>query len=270
MIFTSWTIELVSIALLGLCLGSFLNVLIIRLPRGRSIWSPGSRCGFCRSPIKAWRNIPLISFLLNRGMCGSCGHPYSFRYFFIELLMGVLSVGVWSMYGWTALTAALILFVALLVAISFIDLDFRLIPDELSLGGWAVALLAIAFGFTSFPLYSSDLLSEAWGLGSLAQAIVSSLFGFGIFFILSRVYYLLRGEEGLGGGDVKLMGLVGAVLGLQGVLTTILIGSLLGSFLGIFLVLKGGKTRHFPIPFGPFLALGALAAVFRLDALIWP
>lgn len=184
--------------------------------------------------------------------------------------MGILALGLWSIYGWAWLALAMILFVGGLVALSFIDLDFRIIPDSISLGGWAVALIAIALGFHQLPLHTLPILTESWGLGSLGQAMVSSIFGYGVFWILSRVYLALRGEEGLGGGDVKLMGLIGAVLGLQGVLTTILVGSLLGSMMGLYLVVFGEKTKHFPIPFGPFLALGALASVFQLDGWLWP
>lgn len=250
------SLQAVVVFLVGICLGSFLNVIVVRLPRGRSLISPSSRCGFCRSSLKFWMNIPILSFLWTAGRCSYCGHAYSARYPLVEFLMGVLSVALWSVYGWTLAFVLFLLFVAALVAVCFIDLEFKIIPDSLSLGGWAVALILSCL---SLPGYSMDF----------SSALAGSLLGYGVFWLLSRVYYWLNHEEGLGGGDVKLMGFIGAVLGMQGALTTILVGSLAGTVVGLFFMIIFKKTKRFPIPFGPFLVLGAFVSVFQLDLWWW-
>ncbi|MBN8554230.1 MAG: prepilin peptidase [Deltaproteobacteria bacterium] len=240
----------------GLCVGSFLNVVIVRLPRGRSIVSPSSRCGFCKTALKAWMNIPVFSFMASGGQCSHCGYAYSFRYTMVELLTAVLFLSIYSAYGWSVECLIFSLFAAALVVMSFIDLEFRIIPDTISLGGWAVAL---GLSLIQIPHYPIDFL----------PSLLGSLTGFVGFWGLSRLYYLVNLEEGLGGGDVKLMGFIGAVIGIQGVITTILVGSLLGSLVGILFMVFFKKTKRFPIPFGPFLAVGALVAVFQLDRIFW-
>ena len=249
-------IQLMFVLIWSLNLGSFLNVVIVRLPRGKSIVTPSSRCGWCRSPLKIQQNLPLFGYLLSRGQCKKCATPFSARYLWIELLAVVLCVAVWSIYGWTLLALAMSAFALTLLAISFIDLEFKIIPDELSLGGWTVALFLAAFAPSHFRV-------------TFFEALVGGFVGFGFFWLISRIYALVRREEGLGFGDVKLMGFVGAVLGVQGVVTTVFVGALLGSIVGLFFVLVRKKTRHFPIPFGPFLAMGSLVALFNLDGWFW-
>ena len=248
--------QFIFIFCIGLCIGSFLNVAIVRLPRGRSLISPSSRCGFCKSSLKPWMNIPVLSFMLSGGQCSHCGYAYSFRYTIVELLTGILFLSLYSMYGWSMDCLIFSLFASVLVVMSFIDLEFRIIPDAISLGGWAVALI---LSLIQIPHYPIDFLPSL--LGSLA--------GFVGFWSLSRLYYLVNLEEGLGGGDVKLMGFIGAVIGIKGVVTTILVGSFLGSLIGILFMIFFKKTKRFPIPFGPFLAIGALAALFQLDRIFW-
>lgn len=246
----------ISVVLLGLCLGSFLNVVIIRLPRGRSIVSPSSRCGWCRSALTLAQNLPILGFLFSKGRCKKCGIPFSSRYLWIEVLSAVMTFAIWSTYGWTFSSLIMGSFALSLIAISFIDLDLKIIPDELSLGGWAVVLILTALSPQYFRL-------------SLMEAVVGGIVGYGFFWIISRLYAFVRHEEGLGGGDVKLMGFVGAILGVQGVVTTVFVGALVGSLVGVFFVLVRGKTKHFPIPFGPFLAMGALVSLFHLDGWFW-
>lgn len=257
--FSKWPYELLAffVVCIGLCVGSFLNVVIVRLPRGRSIVTPSSRCGFCRSAISRAMNLPIVGFLLSRGMCSKCGHAFSVRYPVIEALNAILYFVVFSIYGWTLSSLVFSLFTSALLAMSFIDLEFKIIPDSISLGGWALATVVAALGFSNYPI---DLIGSV--LGGLA--------GYGSFWVLSRAYSFIVGEEGLGGGDVKLMGFIGALLGIKGVVVTILVGSLLGTVVGIIFIFGMKKTKKFPIPFGPFLALGALAAVFQIDLLWWP
>lgn len=251
---TSEAVILLSV--LGLCVGSFLNVVIIRLPRGRSIQAPSSRCGFCRSPIPYWMNIPVLSFLWSGGACVSCGHRFSSRYLFVELLTAFLFGAVASIYGWTALTFLYCSFVAALIAMTFIDLELRIIPDLISIGGWAIALLL-------------SLLQISWYPIGLVESIVGSLVGYLTFWIVSRGFYFVTHEEGLGGGDIKLMGFVGAVLGWKGAVSTIVVGNLLGLVVGLIAIFFFQKTRRSPIPFGPFLAMGSLIHLFKLDEAWW-
>ncbi len=243
--------------LLGACLGSFGNVVVARLPRGRSLIEPSSRCGFCRSAIRALSNIPILSFFLEKGRCRKCGHPFSIRYAWIEFLMGVLGLALWAQFGLGAQSIFWLVFVGNLVVMSFIDSELRIIPDSLSLGVTGVVLLLVFVA----PQIFGDL---TWQ-GSVLGAVI----GYSSFWLLSRGYYFLRQEEGLGGGDVKLMALIGAALGFQGVVTATLVGSLLGSVYGLYSLLMMRKSKYYPIPFGPFLALGALIAVFRLDRWIY-
>ncbi len=182
--------------------------------------------------------------------------------------MGLLALATWDVFGWNSTFFLVLSFVGLLVAISFIDMELRLIPDFLSLGGWAVALMVAALGLSGFPLFDRSLMGPQMPL--FFQSALSSIFGYGLFWTLSRFYAFARKEEGLGGGDVKLMGLVGAVLGIPGVVSTTLIGSILALAVGGVAILFQRKTKHFPIPFGPALAIGALVTTFGLDRWIWP
>ncbi len=238
--------------LFGLIIGSFLNVVIIRLPRGRSIVHPSSRCGFCRSSISPWMNIPVLSFICSGGSCSKCGHYYSFRYPLVEALMGVLFLAIWSQFGVSILGALYAAFASALVVVTFIDIDLRIIPDEISIGGWAIALILAAVQIPDYPF-------------TFLEAALGSLLGYFSFWILSKLFFAMQQEEGLGGGDVKLMGFIGAMLGWKGVLTSVLIGSVFGCAFGLLSILIFGRSRKFPIPFGPFLALGALIRLFNLD-----
>lgn len=248
--------EALIVGLLGLVVGSFLNVIIYRLPRQKSIVSPSSRCGICRSSIVPYMNVPILSYIFSLGRCSKCGAIYSGRYPVVELLTALLFLGVWSHYGFGSLTLIYCFFVAALVVASFIDLELRLIPDSVSVGGWALALIVSMLSIPHYPM-------------TLYSALVGSAVGFGLFFILSRSFFWITGEEGLGGGDVKLMGFVGAVLGLKGVIVTTLIGSVLGAFVGLVVLIVMRKGRRFPIPFGPFLAVGALFSLYGFGDLIF-
>jgi leader peptidase (prepilin peptidase)/N-methyltransferase len=244
------------LGLLGLCVGSFLNVVVIRVPRGRSIHRPSSRCGFCRSSIPFWMNIPVLSFLFSGGACVKCGHRFSARYAMVELLTCILFVAITACYGWSAQTLLYCLFAAALLAMTFIDLELKIIPDQISIGGWVVAMLLAALQIGWYPL-------------SFFDALIGSLVGYFIFWIVSRVFYFVTHEEGLGGGDIKLMGFVGAMLGWQGAVSTIVVGNVLGLVVGIISIICLKKSRRTPIPFGPFLAMGALVHLLRLDQWWW-
>ena len=227
--------------LFGACIGSFLNVLIHRLPREESIVSPGSRCPACGRAIRARENIPILGFLLLRGKCAGCGGRISWRYPGVELLTA-------AGFAWIAWTDGFgfpllrdLVFFSLLVPVTFIDIDHRIIPDELSLGGTAAGIL-LAF------LPGGD-----WK-GSLAGVFL----GGGILYATAYVYQKVRGVEGMGGGDIKLIAMIGAFLGWRGAVTSIFFGSLLGAAGGILAMRRGRDGLRTAIPFGPYLCVAAL------------
>ena len=238
--------------LLGLVLGSFFNVCIYRLPREESIVWPGSHCPHCRHALSPLDNIPLVSFLLLKGSCRYCQEPISYRYPLIELLTALLMVFLVGRFGisWAFLQAA-VLTCALLV-VSFIDLDHQIIPDVISLPG-----LAIGLG-----------LSWLSGNPGWQSSLIGLLVGGGLLYLLATGYELLAKREGMGGGDIKYLAMIGAFLGWTGVLVTVILAALIGSVLGISLMLFWKKGRTHALPFGPFLSLGALIHLFQGPELI--
>lgn len=240
--------------LFGSVVGSFLNVCIYRIPRDSSIIFPPSRCPLCGSPIKPYDNIPIVSFVLLGGKCRQCNAGISLRYPLVEALNAFLySLVLWRFGpGWHMLF--LFAFCSAMIVITFIDLDFKIIPDSISLPGIAVGLIAGSFVLPDpferlVPLGFRDST-----LGFLAGGIV--------FFLIAEVSFRILRQEAMGGGDIKMMAMIGAFLGWKSVLLTTFAGSLLGSVIGIFLILMKGTGRRTKLPFGPFLALGALLSMF--------
>ncbi len=243
-------VEVAIVAAFGAILGSFANVVIHRLPLEVSIVFPGSRCPHCQVPIRAVDNVPVLSYLLLRGRCRSCGHRISARYPIVELLMAILTVAVWSAFAGPLPRMAGLLFAFLMVVITFIDLDHQLILNRITYPGIAVGLLFSAAHGRIVPA----LLSAA-GAAALIAAIV----------VLSR--------GGMGGGDIKLAGLMGAFLGWPGVAVALFLGFMAGGVVGIGLLALRLRGRKDAIPFGPALAAGALVALFWGEAIAawyWP
>ena len=240
---------------IGLAMGSFGNVLIYRLPLGKSVVFPGSGCPVCDTPIRWYDNLPVLSYLILRGRCRSCGEGISWRYPGVEALTGLLFAGVVYRYGVGPMTVPMLLFVWALVVITFIDFDHRIIPDVISIPGTIVGL-AVSF----LP-----------GLPDPVDALIGSLAGAGFLFLILYAYEKIMGDEGMGMGDVKLMAMIGAFLGWQALPVTIMVSSLTGSLTGVgFALVKGEPVRKFPVPFGPFLALGALVHLFYgVEILLW-
>jgi leader peptidase (prepilin peptidase)/N-methyltransferase len=228
--------------LFGTIIGSFLNVCIYRIPAGQSVISPASRCPKCGSAIRWYQNFPVISYLLLRGRCAGCKTKISLRYPLVEALTGLLFVWVWLAFGWQVATPLYWVFVAALVVITFIDLDHQIIPDVISLPGIVVGFLA-ALAIPWLPWLDS---------------LLGILLGGGSLFLVAAVYQRLTGQEGMGGGDVKLLAMIGAFLGWKAVLPVIFLGSLAGSLVGVPLMLIKRSDGKLAIPFGPFLALGAV------------
>lgn len=236
----------------GCVIGSFLNVCIVRLPEGRSIVHPPSACPRCGTSIAWYDNIPLISFILLKRQCRNCSLPISWRYPFVELLSGILAALLIWRYGPTARFAIYYVLVAALIVITFIDIDHQIIPNEISLPG-------IVIGFLS-SFINSDTGWISSGIGIIV--------GGGCLLLVIGIYYLFTKREGMGGGDVKLLAMIGAFLGIGGVFVTVLVGSIIGSIVGILVMVLRGENGKMPIAFGPFLSLGALTYVFINGALI--
>ena len=230
----------------GLLIGSFLNVCIYRIPRKKSIVLPASFCPHCQEPIKWYDNIPLLSYLFLQGKCRRCRAPIGWRYLIVELVTGLTSLLLYIKYGWGYQYPVFFLFAALLLAVSFTDLEHQIIPDRLSLPGILVGWLAA--WLPGPPFWLDSLIGGVAGAGGL--------------FLVAFVYERITGREGMGGGDVKLLGMIGAWLGWQALPFVVLLSSLTGVLAGGTFLLLSGKGSRARIPFGPFLSLGALLYVF--------
>ena len=251
--------------LFGSIYGSFLNVVIHRLPREESVVSPRSRCPHCGKPIAARDNFPVLSWILLRGRGRCCRKPISIRYPLVEAASGFLSAGLWLRWGGTPIFAgASALACGALLAVALIDWDTFLIPDELSLG---LALAGLVF--CAFNPYFDAGPGGAWWLAPWWSAR-GAAFGFGLGWAVAAGGEALFKKEAFGGGDVKLLAGVGAWTGVTGVFDCLMIGSFLGSIYGLRLILTGKAGRSDAIPFGPFLAVGAVFNFFRLLPLGWP
>lgn len=233
---------LTSAFVLGAVIGSFLNVCIHRIPAGTSIVFPGSRCPACETPIRWYQNIPVLSYLVLGGKCAQCKTSISRRYPLVEALTGLVFALVLYRFGFHPATLVYWLLGATLIVITFIDLDHQIIPDAISLPG-------IPVGFACSFLIP-------WI--SWTDSLLGILIGGGSLFLVAAAYELLTKKEGMGGGDIKLLAMLGAFLGWQAVLPIIFFSSFAGSLVGVPLMLIKRSDGKLAIPFGPFLAAGAL------------
>ena len=232
------------------------------MPRDRSIVWPSSRCTSCGNPIRPWDNIPLLSFLLLGGKCRICKAPISLRYPFVEALNALFYVFLLWRFGpnWPFLIYAL--FSSTLIVITFIDLDFQIIPDRISLPGIPLGLLA---GSLILP----DPFMRAESLGWKAS-LIGAASGFLFYYFIAFAGEKIFKKEAMGGGDIKMMAMVGGFLGWKGVILTTFLGSLFGSIIGVCMMLIRGREKGSQIPFGPFLALGAVVSLFfGQEIIIW-
>lgn len=245
--------ELVLVVLAGIygsMLGSFLNVCVYRLPRDESVIRPRSRCPLCGNPVAWYDNVPVVSWLVLRGRCRSCGEPISFQYPLVELVVGLVWAGAVWRYGVTLDAVSAALFVTLLIGILLTDARHMIIPDEFSLGGLGAGLALAAI---------------PGGMGFVA-ALVGAALGYGLMWAAGAAGRAWAGREAMGGGDLKMMAMVGAFLGWKGVLLTVFLGSLVGSLVFLPALLRREKFRE--VPFGVFLAIGAVASLLVGDALL--
>ncbi len=263
---------MVSVFVLSLCIGSFLNVVVYRLPvmmgnqveddyldllekepKERPVFNlstPHSACPKCKSPIKPWQNIPVISYLWLKGKCANCKTRISARYPIVELTTGLLGLLVAYQFGATWQTAALLVFTYFLVALTLIDMDEYLLPDSLTLPLVWIALIA-----NSFALFTS-----------LENAVYGAIAGYLSLWSIFWIFKLLTGKEGMGYGDFKLLAAIGALLGWQALPVVILLSSVVGAVVGILGIMIMGRDKNIPIPFGPYLAAaGFIAALWGND-----
>ncbi len=243
----------ITVFIFGACIGSFLNVVIFRLPAGQSIVSPGSHCPECDKAIPFYLNIPVLSYIVLGGKCRFCRTPISIRYPAVETLTGLISLLIFFKFGLTPATGFWIVFASVLIAVSFIDLDHQIIPDVISLPGIPV--------FASSIFFVPDM--------TLVKSVSGILAGGGILYAVAFAYYFFKKVEGMGGGDIKLLAMIGAATGVKGVLFTLFTGSLMGTIGGVLaLVLSRTPSPQARIPFGPFLSGGALIYVLWGEVII--
>lgn len=238
--------------LFGLCVGSFLNMCAYRLPRSLSLLYPRSRCARCGFVVAWYDNLPVVSCLVLFARCRRCGVGFSFAHAAVELFVGGLALWMFHAFGATFFSFYYFSLLCALLLASLIDLEFRIIPDEISLGGLALGL-ALAGFFQFFGI--------SWVI-SFRSALLGALFGGGILWGVGKAYETLAGKEGIGLGDVKLLALMGAHVGVSGVLTIIFLSSLVGSVTGIAFVVARRAHARTPIPFGPFLCAAFVTEVF--------
>lgn len=237
----------------GALIGSFLNVCIVRIPAGESIVRPRSKCPQCGCLVRAYDNIPILSFILLRGQCRDCRIPISFQYPLVEILSGMLAMAsLWKFYQPGLAALWFLGFICPLLVVSVIDLKILMIPDVISLPfilvGFLVRLIAAKF-------HQPQVL--------LLDSFLGVLLGAGALFLVAKTYeWIKRGEVGMGLGDVKLAGMIGAFLGWKAVLVVFVLSSFLGSVVGILIMIFSKKGLKTQIPFGPFLSLGALMNLF--------
>jgi leader peptidase (prepilin peptidase)/N-methyltransferase len=244
------------VGVFGIILGSFFNVCIARIP-GRMSLLPRSRCPHCLSHVPWYLNFPVLSWVALRGRCANCQFPISVQYPLVEISGGILFLWVYLQFGLTLEGFAFAVFLSLLLVISVIDLHHQIIPDELSLPG-------IALGFVA-NLFLSRITWWESGLGAFL--------GGGVFIAIATLYEKITKREGLGGGDVKLLGMIGAWLGYQSLLPVIIVSSALGSVVGLGVMAFQKRDFRTAIPFGPFLAVAAVAYLFwgsHIETLLFP
>lgn len=253
-----WFLYIIA-GLLGAILGSFANVCIVRLPRSKSVVWPPSHCPLCDHRLTWWENLPLVSFLILKGRCRRCRGRISVRYPIVELLCIALSVLLWRYFSNPLeYLVYLCLFIVPLVVVSFIDLSHRIVPDVISIPGIFVGIGAHTL------LAGKGRYGEA-AIDSLAGAVAGALF----LFLVAYAYEKLKKQEGLGGGDIKLMAMLGAFFGWRAAIFILLMSSVIGSVIGIIFIIILRKDMKFAVPFGPFLALAGIINLFVGDRLVY-
>jgi len=255
------------IFLFGLIIGSFLNVCILRIPNAKSIVLPPSHCPSCGTPIKPYDNIPVVSWLVLAGRCRKCKVRISAMYPMVELGTGLLFLACYLVFGLNAEALKWAIFAALIIVLTVTDLRERILPDKINFAGLGLGLLLSLFtrpvdGTALWLANHVFAYPPPEAALSFGDALIGAGAASGLLWLVAEGYFRARGREGMGLGDVKMMAMAGAFLGLQRALLTILAGSLLGSVIGIAVIAIGRKGRDFELPFGTFLGAGAMLVVF--------
>lgn len=234
----------------GAAIGSFLNVCIFRLPEKKSIVKPSSQCPSCHHPIRFYDNIPIISFFVLRGRCRNCQNKISWRYPLVEFITAMFSLLLFLKFGLSLNFLVFFIFTAVLIVITFIDLDHQIIPDILTLPGIPIFCLAAVF-----------LVNVPW-----KEALVGLLIGGGVLFAIAFIYELITKREGMGGGDIKLLAMIGGFLGWKSLIFVLLFSSFSGAVVGIVAMMINKQDMKYAVPFGPFLSAAAVAHIFWGDS----
>jgi leader peptidase (prepilin peptidase)/N-methyltransferase len=274
--------QIIVLCTLGLLIGSFLNVVILRYPimmfrewkqecegmdealpdhpaikdlsKPFNLVTPASHCPRCNAPVKAWQNIPIVSFLFLRGRCSQCKTSIGIRYPLIELVTAVMTAVLIVKFDWGWQLGAMVAFTWLLIAMSVIDIDHQILPDPMTLGLLWLGLLVNSQGLFT----------------DLESAVYGAALGYGVLWAFFWIFKLATGKDGMGYGDFKLLAALGAWLGFQSLLTIIILSSVVGAIVGIAGILILGRDRQLPIPFGPYLAMaGWIAALWGDDITRW-
>jgi leader peptidase (prepilin peptidase) / N-methyltransferase len=267
--------ELALALIFGLVIGSFLNVCILRLPEGISISKPRSRCPQCKKLIPWYDNIPVLSYIMLRAQCRHCKKKISARYPLIEAFNGLVSVLLYLKYGLGIEWMIFLGFSSALIVLAFIDLDHRILPDPITLNGMWIGVLVSIYLAQPSPLVGRMLRMAGVQTSNprviaLAASLLGMIVGGGLLWGVAEAYLRLRGIEGMGFGDVKMMAMVGAFLGAPLVLLTIMLGSLLGSVIGLAFIRFASKTREYELPFGTFLSFaGIISVLYGQNIIRW-
>jgi len=233
----------------GAAIGSFLNVCIFRLPEKKSIVRPSSQCPYCHHPIRFYDNIPIISFAVLGGKCRDCLGKISWRYPLVELITALLSLLLFLKFGFSPDFFVFFIFTAVLIVITFIDLDHQIIPDVLTLPGIPLFFLAAVF-----------IIKVPW-----LEALLGLLIGGGVLFLIAFVYELISKREGMGGGDIKLLAMIGGFLGWKSLIFVLLFSSFTGAIIGVTAMMIKKQDMKYAVHFGPFLSAAAVAYIFWGD-----
>jgi leader peptidase (prepilin peptidase)/N-methyltransferase len=238
------------VTIFGVAVGSFLNVCIHRLPLRESLAFPASHCPSCRTPIKPYDNIPLVSYVVLRGRCRACGASISMQYPIVEFTTGAVFLAAFLLFD-SPIIYQRLLFACAMIVLFVVDLEHRILPDVITLPGIALGLL---FSFFMPPGWRDSLIGLVVGGGSL--------------WLMGEAYFRIRREEGMGFGDVKMLAMIGAFLGWKLMLLTLLMGSFIGSVIGVGMIASKRGDMKYALPFGTFLAVGALVASVLGDRIV--
>jgi leader peptidase (prepilin peptidase) / N-methyltransferase len=238
------------LALVGAAVGSFLNVCILRLPARQSIVNPGSRCPHCARPLRWYENVPIVSWIRLRARCAGCGHRISVMYPLVEVATAITFVAAWRAFGPTPLLATRLIFLSALIVLAVTDLRERLLPNAITLPGIIVGLVC-------------SLVAPPGPVSALLGVVIGGV----VPFVVGEIYYRVRGVDGLGMGDVKMLAMIGAFLGAPLALLTLFAASFLGVVVGVPIIILT-RNRDYPVPLGTLLSASAFAAAFAGQGII--